>query len=186
MKIRKLFNQQWRKRSLILVALILYLGCFCLLYVVTKSDLLLVLYVGLLVLVAGFLGIKIGLIGCFMGALVTACLTYWIQSQQISAMVRVFVIAFIYYLLTCGVIAYFRHIHKKQLNAAHEINGLEGMLPVCANCKKVRIDNDRWEDLDTYVKNNTRLKISHSLCPDCISKLYPQVNIHKKEYPSSS
>ncbi|HPJ71162.1 MAG TPA: hypothetical protein PK636_00585 [bacterium] len=51
------------------------------------------------------------------------------------------------------------------------IRYLEGFLPVCSFCKKVRIDG-RWIPLDEYVAHNSEAKISHGLCPDCKERYY--------------
>lgn len=60
---------------------------------------------------------------------------------------------------------------KKQLD---EINILEGMLPICSNCKKVREDDGSWSSLDDYVRSRCDVEFSHSLCTDCARKLYPE------------
>ena len=51
---------------------------------------------------------------------------------------------------------------------------LEGFLPICANCKKIRTQN-QWEQIETYISENSLAQFSHSLCPDCQKKLYPEL-----------
>jgi len=51
---------------------------------------------------------------------------------------------------------------------------LEGLLPICGHCKKIRID-DGWEQLETYITNNSLAEFSHSICPDCIKTHYPEL-----------
>ena len=51
---------------------------------------------------------------------------------------------------------------------------LEGFLPICANCKKIRTQN-QWEQIETYISENSLAQFSHSLCPDCQKKLYPDL-----------
>lgn len=60
---------------------------------------------------------------------------------------------------------------KKQLS---EINFLEGLLPICSNCRKVRGDDGSWSHFDDYVSRRSNLEFSHSLCADCAKMLYPE------------
>jgi glucan phosphoethanolaminetransferase (alkaline phosphatase superfamily) len=52
------------------------------------------------------------------------------------------------------------------------IRVLEGFLPICANCKQIRHD-DRWEQIEKYISDNSLAQFTHSICPDCVKKLYP-------------
>jgi PAS domain S-box-containing protein len=51
---------------------------------------------------------------------------------------------------------------------------LEGLLRICASCKKIRHDAGRWEDIESYLLNHTKLKFSHGMCPDCSQRWYPE------------
>jgi len=53
------------------------------------------------------------------------------------------------------------------LKTAEDIKTLEGLLPVCAGCKKIRDDKGDWYSVDTYICQHTRAEITHGLCPDC-------------------
>ena len=44
--------------------------------------------------------------------------------------------------------------------------------------KKVRDDKGYWEQVDSYIMKHTDTKVSHSLCPDCAKKLYPDLNLN--------
>lgn len=61
---------------------------------------------------------------------------------------------------------------ERTQKALDEIVTLQGMLPICANCKKIRDDNGYWEQVDSYMRKRTKLTFSHGLCPDCIKELY--------------
>jgi hypothetical protein len=63
------------------------------------------------------------------------------------------------------------YFFRKKIEA--EIKILEGFIPICANCKKIRQDID-WKTLEEYISENSLAKFTHSLCPDCIRKLYPE------------
>ncbi|MDP4611318.1 MAG: response regulator, partial [Opitutales bacterium] len=53
---------------------------------------------------------------------------------------------------------------------ATEIKHLESMLPICSYCKKVRDDNNYWQQVETYISNHTGTSFSHSICPTCYTK----------------
>jgi DNA-binding NtrC family response regulator len=69
-------------------------------------------------------------------------------------------------------------IERKKLLAqleqsTREIKRLRGILPICANCKKIRDDQGYWTQVETYIRDNTGTEFSHGICPDCAEKLYP-------------
>jgi hypothetical protein len=49
-----------------------------------------------------------------------------------------------------------------------EIRTLEGLLPICASCKKIRDDRGDWQQMEVYVMGRTGATFSHGLCPDCL------------------
>jgi hypothetical protein len=51
---------------------------------------------------------------------------------------------------------------------------LEGFLPICANCKKIRTDT-KWEEIEAYISQRSPVAFSHSICPECQEKLYPEL-----------
>ncbi len=53
-----------------------------------------------------------------------------------------------------------------------EIHTLRGILPICANCRKVRDDKGYWNRLEEYLEKHSELHFSHGLCEDCAEKLY--------------
>jgi DNA-binding response OmpR family regulator len=54
-----------------------------------------------------------------------------------------------------------------------QIKTLRGILPICANCKKIRDDQGYWNQVEVYVRDHTEAEFSHGLCPECMRKLYP-------------
>jgi len=54
-----------------------------------------------------------------------------------------------------------------------ELMQLQSMLPICSGCKKVRDDKQYWESVDRYFNKHLDVEFTHSLCPECIKKLYP-------------
>lgn len=54
-----------------------------------------------------------------------------------------------------------------------EIDTLRGIIPICSSCKNVRNDNGYWQQVEAYIRDRSEAEFSHSICPDCIEKLYP-------------
>jgi hypothetical protein len=56
-----------------------------------------------------------------------------------------------------------------------EIKTLRGMIPICASCKNIRDDKGYWKEIEYYLSKYANADFTHSLCPDCIEKLYPEI-----------
>ena len=52
---------------------------------------------------------------------------------------------------------------------------LEGFIPICANCKKIRNEENQWERMEKYIEQHSLSEFSHSICPDCVKELYPDL-----------
>ena len=59
--------------------------------------------------------------------------------------------------------------------ALRNIKTLRGLVPICANCKMIRGDDGGWQQLEVYISDHSEAKLSHSICPDCATKLYPDL-----------
>ncbi|MBI4962145.1 MAG: PAS domain-containing protein [Desulfomonile tiedjei] len=53
-----------------------------------------------------------------------------------------------------------------------ELTELRAILPICSNCKKIRNEDEYWENVENYLKEHLDVDLSHGLCPDCARKLY--------------
>jgi hypothetical protein len=63
-----------------------------------------------------------------------------------------------------------------QLQAAlSKVKLLSGLVPICANCKKIRDNKGTWNYLETYIQKHSEAEFTHSICPECIEKLYPEL-----------
>ncbi|MGD0338371.1 MAG: two-component regulator propeller domain-containing protein [Bacteroidota bacterium] len=58
---------------------------------------------------------------------------------------------------------------------------LGGLVPICANCKKIRDDKGYWDQLEEYVQTHSDVRFSHSICPECAKELYPDMILKKKK-----
>ena len=65
-------------------------------------------------------------------------------------------------------------IHHLQ-EALAEVKLLSGFLPICTSCKKIRDDKGYWNQIESYISTHSDVKFSHSLCPECAKKLYPDL-----------
>lgn len=63
--------------------------------------------------------------------------------------------------------------------ALEDVKQLSGLLPICASCKKIRDDKGYWNQIESYLKKHTGADFSHSLCPECAKKLYPDLIIEE-------
>jgi PAS domain S-box-containing protein len=62
-------------------------------------------------------------------------------------------------------------------DALSRIKVLNGMLPICASCKKIRNDQGYWQQIESYIKEHSQVDFSHGICPECLANLYPDFKI---------
>ena len=85
----------------------------------------------------------------------------------------------------CIIVAGIASIVQTQLRAQEKLNAelfqmmaqikrLEGLLPICAACKQIRNERGEWEVMEKYITAHSEAQFSHSVCPECARKLYPQ------------
>ncbi len=65
------------------------------------------------------------------------------------------------------------HTIAKLQHALDEVRTLQGLLPMCAWCKKVRDDQGYWDDVASYIAKNTEASVSHGICPECCKEHFP-------------
>ena len=63
-------------------------------------------------------------------------------------------------------------INDQLRDALMQVKKLQGMLPICASCKKVRDDDGYWKQIECYISDHSDAKFSHGICPECAIKLY--------------
>jgi tetratricopeptide (TPR) repeat protein len=57
--------------------------------------------------------------------------------------------------------------------ALQQVKTLQGLLPICANCKKIRDDTGYWHQVESYVTEHSNAEFTHGICPACAQSLYP-------------
>ncbi len=65
-------------------------------------------------------------------------------------------------------------------DALESIKTLKGMIPICASCKKIRDDKGYMQGVESYISKHMDVDFSHSICPECMHKLYPDL-VEKEE-----
>ena len=66
-------------------------------------------------------------------------------------------------------------------DALTKVQVLSGLLPICASCKKIRDDKGYWNQIESYIRDRSDADFSHSICPECTKKLYPELNLPPNE-----
>lgn len=74
-------------------------------------------------------------------------------------------------------------LDKEQASAAalrqalSEIKVLQGVLPICAQCKKIRDQDNAWHQLEAYISDHSATRFSHGYCPDCAKKFMEEAGL---------
>jgi phosphoserine phosphatase RsbU/P len=59
------------------------------------------------------------------------------------------------------------HVAERILGLRRHVHRLEGLLPVCMYCKKIRDDQGQWQEIETYIATHSEARFSHTVCPNC-------------------
>ena len=72
-----------------------------------------------------------------------------------------------------GVLLLLLEIYIRRLERALDnVKTLEGMLPICSACKKIRTPDNAWHIIENYIKERTDATFTHGMCPECAQRLY--------------
>ena len=66
-------------------------------------------------------------------------------------------------------------LRRELVGALDRIQHLEGLLPICSSCKKVRDEAGIWEQIEKYLAEHVDAHFTHTLCPECIKQQYPEL-----------
>lgn len=61
--------------------------------------------------------------------------------------------------------------------AIASVKTLQGLLPICCYCKKIRDDGNYWHRVESYISGHANVRFSHGICPDCSDKLKADLNL---------
>lgn len=62
-------------------------------------------------------------------------------------------------------------------DAIASVKTLQGLLPICCYCKKIRDDGNYWHRVESYIAGHANVRFSHGICPDCSEKLKADLNL---------
>lgn len=75
-------------------------------------------------------------------------------------------------------------LHKRVTElqeALDHIKTLQGIIPICMHCHKIRNDEESWERIENYIEHHSEAEFSHGLCPECLEKYYPEDDDEENE-----
>lgn len=99
----------------------------------------------------------------------------FIKAAAVSGLLGIFAIiagTIIFIKLTNPLINNLNRTVAELEDALASVNQLSGLLPICASCKKIRDDKGYWTQIEAYIRDHSEAEFSHSICPDCVHKLY--------------
>src|SRR5438067_11630348 len=68
-------------------------------------------------------------------------------------------------------------VAERILGLRTELQQLEGLLPICSYCKRIRNDQENWSSLEGYIEQRSEARLSHGICPECYAKhIQPQLD----------
>ncbi len=84
--------------------------------------------------------------------------------SSVNAFIRMFILTLLAYFVN--------RVAKESLAVKKEVGLLEGLLPICASCKKIRDKNNEWQQLEAYISHHSEATFTHGMCPECAKKFY--------------
>jgi phosphoserine phosphatase RsbU/P len=66
-------------------------------------------------------------------------------------------------------------IHELE-EALSEVKRLQGLLPICSYCKKVRNEENYWQQVESYLSSHSDVKLTHGVCPDCYARMMKELD----------
>ena len=63
------------------------------------------------------------------------------------------------------------HAAVEAVGALARVTQLQGLLPICSYCKKIRNDRNGWQQLENYIGERSEAQFSHTICPDCFERV---------------
>jgi hypothetical protein len=97
----------------------------------------------------------------------------WNETQSLSAAILnslVSMVALILYAYLVDRVAWQTNLLKIKIRT------LEGILPICASCKRIRNEKGEYEQIEKYITEHSEALFSHGICQECAKRLYPELN----------
>ena len=77
------------------------------------------------------------------------------------------------------------NLNRELQQMLEKLKTLEGIIPICSFCKKIRNDEGYWDQVESYISKHSKAMFSHGLCPECLEKHYPDSSPIDDEDPRS-
>ena len=62
--------------------------------------------------------------------------------------------------------------------AISRVRQLQGLLPICAYCKRIRDDQNYWTQVESYIAEHLDVRFSHGICPSCLETVLKEEGVH--------
>ncbi|MCP3874018.1 MAG: DUF3365 domain-containing protein [Desulfobacteraceae bacterium] len=73
-----------------------------------------------------------------------------------------------------------KRFYKELQESFEKIKVLQGFIPICSHCKKIRDDQGYWNSIESYLHEHSEVELSHSICQKCAQKHYPDYDIYEE------
>jgi len=70
---------------------------------------------------------------------------------------------------------------KSLQEALNELKVLQGIIPICSYCHKIRDEEGAWEKIEAYISKHTDAEFSHGICPECLPKARSEAGVDNNE-----
>jgi DNA-binding response OmpR family regulator len=68
------------------------------------------------------------------------------------------------------------HVGQRTLALIANVKRLSGLLPICSYCKRIRSDENYWEQVEGYITEHSDAQFSHGICPTCFDKVMRELD----------
>ena len=65
--------------------------------------------------------------------------------------------------------------------ALSNVKQLHGLLPICSYCKRIRADDQYWQQVESYIAERSEAQFSHGICPTCFADVEKQIEAYRKD-----
>jgi len=129
------------------------------------------------------LGLRMGLLFSLMVAVpAMMILLALVYGVEVAGYTTTFILRFLISYLIETFLVYI--MESQRIKAQQRVKILSGLLPICANCKKIRDDKGYWNQIESYLVKHSAAELSHGICPECAKKLYPDLDVYGGERSS--
>ncbi|MBN1699078.1 MAG: hypothetical protein JW881_16280 [Spirochaetales bacterium] len=170
------FNSPNVTMRIIIISLAIFLVCLRSIYIIISK---------LPAVLPGkhyYLIVSFGLIGgwhiirAVLTLLIEGQITDFMQAGFIQQLSFILMISSMIFIIVFLIITNSHRLESDLLNAHEKIKILTGLLPICSSCKKIRDESGAWKPFENYICSHSEADFTHSICPECRKKLYPDID----------